>query len=261
MSPPLRPLWRPSSQPLRVAVFSSQGPGNLQAALDAAQSDPERMEVCLVVTDRLGIPSIRLAKDRGLPVISRDFGSATAHLTGPAKAAASDHLHEEILEEIRGLEERSRPIDLCVLAYRRILRGALYDYFRDRMINQHPADLTVLERDGSRRYTGIGGLGRSLKDGVSATRTSTILVTRQVDGGEILVQGAPVAVSCPGGAYDAVAHEEKQKRVSDWPALQQALHLIAHGRLSVGPPLWPDGCRSVYLNGRRLGYGGVQLEK
>lgn len=259
MTLPPRPLLPPLTQAMRVAVFSSQGPGNLQAALDAARSAPERIEVCLVVTDRLGIPSVKLAKDQGLAVISRDFGSTIAHLDGPERAAASDRLHDEILEEIRRFEERSHPIDLCVLAYRRIVRGALYDYFRDRMINQHPADLTVLELDGRRRYTGIGGLGRSLKDGVSATRTSTILVTQQVDGGEILVQGAPLAVSCPGGANYIVAHEKKQKRVSDWPALQLALNLIAHGRLSVGPPLWPDGCRSVYLDGRRLGYGGFQL--
>jgi folate-dependent phosphoribosylglycinamide formyltransferase PurN len=246
---------------MRVAVFSSHGPGNLQAALDAAGLAPDLIEVCLVVTDSTGIPSVRLAERLGLSVISREFGKATAHLKGTEVSAASDHLHDEILAEIQRFEERTRPIDLCVLAYRRIIRGALYDYFCDRMINQHPADLTVFDGRGSkRRYTGIGGLSRSLADGVSSTRTSTILVTRNVDGGEILVQGPPLAVSRRGGDFDVDAHEEEQKRVSDWPALKLALHLIAHGRLTVGPPFWSDGCRSVYLDGRRLAYGGLQLE-
>jgi folate-dependent phosphoribosylglycinamide formyltransferase PurN len=245
---------------MRVAVFSSHGPGNLQAALDAARLSPDSIEICLVVTDRTGIPSLELAESLGLPIIYREFGCATTGLKGPDRLAVNDCLHDEILEEIQRFETRTGPIDLCVLAYRRIIRGALFDYFQDRMINQHPADLTILNREGlNRRYTGIGGLARSLEDGVSATRTSTILVNKKVDCGEILVQGAPLQVNYRGRARDVDAHEKEQKRVSDWPALKLALYLIAQGRLSVGLPLWPDGCRSVYLDGRRLAYGGIQL--
>jgi len=246
--------------PMRVAIFSSMGPGNLKAALDAAKAMPDLIEIALLVTDRYGIPAIDLANASGIPIISLPFGERLAGLTGPAKEDATRHLHDEILTLIQGYERRIRRIDLCVLAYRRIIRGNLYEYFRDRMINQHPADLTVFENGSTRRkYIGISGLKKSIIDGNNYTRTSTILVNEEIDAGEILVQGPKVKVDFKLPTFGYSDHEQKQKMESDWPALKNALKLLAMGAFAFADTRWEDGCRKLLLYDQPLPYSGVQL--
>jgi len=252
-------IHNPTTGAMRIAVFSSGGPGNFQAALDCARANPSRLQVALLVTDRPQTASESVARELGIPVVTRDFPATLAGTEPLQRARRCDQLHEELLEEIQSFERQRTAIDLCVLAYRRLVRGPLLDRFRGRMINQHPADLTSFDvATRKRRYTGIGGLKLAISDGNPTTRTSTMLVDDGVDTGEILVQGPSVAVE-KGAKQNLDQHERKQKSLSDWPALSMALQLISTGRLSVGTTTWPDGCRRIYRDGVPLPYGGVQL--
>jgi folate-dependent phosphoribosylglycinamide formyltransferase PurN len=252
------PLYCHQQRTMRIAVFCSHGPGNFLAAVHAGHASEGRFEVCLLVTDRPGIPAIAAATAEGIRTVTYDFVSSLRGMTVEARRTTTDQLHDRMLGQILNYEEEAGSIDLCVLAYRRIIRGALFDYFRDRMVNQHPADLTVLESQaGPRRYTGILGLRRSIEDGAEFTRTSTILASSEMDRGEILVQGPEVWVD---RRVDLDCHEQKQKEKSDWPALSRCLTDIASGELRIGEEKWPDGCRQVFYGSVRLPYGGLQLK-
>lgn len=264
------PLISSGGQKLHVAVFTSGGPGNLSVVYAVADELPDLLEVSCVVTDRLGIPSIGLAHERNTAVIARDFGARC----GPRPPAQdieafcryqvlTEALHDEILNEMEVLEhERKIRIDFLVLAYRRIIQGHLLERFRDRVINQHPADLARLdESSGARLYAGISGAQRACRRGEQATRTSTILVNSGVDTGEILCQGpwVPWRGSCE-RASDLAAHELQQKRLSDWPSLNFALRGMVGGRFWVGEHRHTDGCRVIYLDGVELPYSGYSVE-
>jgi folate-dependent phosphoribosylglycinamide formyltransferase PurN len=249
-------LYGCQDRTMRVAVFSSRGPGNFLAAINAARASDGQFSVCLLVTDRPGIPAIAAADNERVPVIVGDFATALRGLDSDRRGTVANQLHDAILYRIRDYEASSGPIDLCVLAYRRIIRGSLFQYFRDRMINQHPADLTIREwPTGRRAYVGMQGLGLSIAAGAASTRTSTILVSSVVDGGEILVQGPQVPVE----STDVATHEQRQKESSDWPALKRCLIEIASGHLRISSTRWPDGCRQVFLGDSPLPYGGLQL--
>ena len=255
----IRALYEPRDNAMRIAVFSSWGPGNFSAAMSAAADSCAAMKVVLLVSDRLGTPSAELARGCGVSVIERDFADRLRKVGSSERGEASDRMHDEVLEAVQLFEHEHGMIDLAVLAYRRVIRGALFAHFCDRMINQHPADLTVLNDDGARRYIGISGLARSISDGVGATRTSTILVTEGVDEGEILGQGPWVPVDRSEGRADVDAHELLQKQRSDWPILTMLLQLICRGRLAVDDGYISAGHRNVYLDGRALPCGGVQM--
>jgi len=255
----IRPLYDPHHGQMRVAVFSSGWLGTFRAALDAAADNAAAMKVVLLVSDRLGTACSELARRKGMPVIERDFAAELGKLEGAARSEASDRMHDEMLGEIKDFEQEHGAIDLVVLTYNRIIRGAMFSHFRDCMINQHPADLTAVDDQGARRYTGFDGLARSIRDGVAATRTSTILVTEGVDEGEILGQGPWVPVNRSKGYVDVKVHELLQEQQSDWPILTTILQLICVGRLGLDDGDILPGCRQVYLDEQPLPCGGVQI--
>lgn len=257
-----QPIYVPTGRPMAVVVFASGGPGNFQAALDAADARPDLVRVPLLVTDRFGTASAAVARQRGIAILERDFEAFALQMPrdmlGREVSAA---FHNGILADIEVFEAREGiRLDLAVLAYRRILAGALLERFAGRAINQHPADLAWLE-GGKRAYMGIGGHARSLRAGHGRSRTSTILVRANVDSGEILCRGPWVPFEGSADSRsDVDAHEHLQKEKSDWPSLRLALTGIAQGRFGLFPSArHADGCHVVALDGLPLPYGGVAL--
>ena len=257
-------IHTPGERPMSIVFFTSSGGNNLQTALRVADECPAAMSVDAIVADRYTPEIASTAWRRGIPLVAYDFGA----LCGPvparnattARAAYErrrDELHTKILHDLYRVEEiNGFPFDLAVLAYRRIVRGPLYERFRDKMINQHPGDLTV-RTAGRRTLIGTDPVGLAQKLGHKATRTTTFLVNSGVDTGEILCQGPEVPFDDP--ASSCVAHEAKQKRLSDTPALVFALNAISAGRYAVGPDEAAGGLRRIYYDNCELPYGGVSL--
>jgi folate-dependent phosphoribosylglycinamide formyltransferase PurN len=166
-------------------------------------------------------------------------------------------------------------IDLIVLGgYMRIVGEPLLKAYPDKIINVHPADLSLLDfvvgleanwlmyeaaanlarhagtsvshdpalqrvLKASRHLIGEEAVYDTIKQGRYSTRSSVIMVDDGVDHGEILTQGAslrvPYEILVPGQEKEfAGKHQGIQKEVSDWPALTTALKLIAEGRLALG---------------------------
>lgn len=258
------PMFSPG-KPMDVVFFASGGPGNFRTALDMAEQHPDLLRVSLLICDRRGTPAATLAKSKGVQtlevdysVFAREFYDTSGTHGMPSVGVA---FHDMILSEIRTFEDaRGCELDFAVLAYRKIIRGALLERFADCAINQHPADLAV-RRNGSRVYVGTDGHARSLRDGLGGARTSTIIVRENVDCGEIVCQGpfTPFAGSVSSEA-DIYEHEIEQKSKSDWPSLRFALFAIATGRLGLSTVLTHrDGCRVVTLDGVPQPYEGVNV--
>jgi folate-dependent phosphoribosylglycinamide formyltransferase PurN len=140
------------------------------------------------------------------------------------------------------------------------------------IVNVHPGDLRVLDERGRRRYVGLGWIptAKAILHGDEAVRSTTHLVTAELDGGPIARVSRPVPVDLPlgvnpknilpegtslgevvrdlragGGRFGdslIVTHarmiQERLKEAGDWVELPWTLHrvaaLLAEGRLVVG---------------------------
>ncbi|MBJ8107558.1 MULTISPECIES: formyltransferase family protein [Bacillus cereus group] len=263
-------LYTPKKQPMSIAFFVSGGGGNLQAALDLSEKFPDKLSVDLVISDRLNIPAIQIANNRNIPVISKDFDRICGlssylqkgkHNINYQKNA--EHLHNEILEEIKQFEFlRGYKIDLAVLSYHRWIQGDLLHYFKDRMINQHPADLSVLDENFKRKYIGLNGVQAALLDKQSFTRTTTFLVKEGFDNGEILCMGPKVEFhETTINLKNIIAQEQVQKEKSDWPSLKFALYHISNGDFEICEnKKHHDSSRTIYFLEKELPYRGVPIE-
>lgn len=137
------------------------------------------------------------------------------------------------------------------------------EMYSDRIINVHPADLSILKEDGRRRYTGDHAVLDVVKDRRPSTKSTIHIVTEKLDCGEILVQkGMPIDYPDSIEDWKKFADEvqARQKKECDWPAYVAALQMIAEGRFAIGTePAPKTGLRPVFLDGIPLEYCGHQL--
>jgi folate-dependent phosphoribosylglycinamide formyltransferase PurN len=159
-----------------------------------------------------------------------------------------------VLERLRGYD-----IDLLVNAgYMSIMTPVLLVEYEGRMVNVHPADLSIM--DGARRkYIGIHVVRDAILSGDQSICSTTHVVREEVDGGEMLVISAPVPVQLDVPlerlAKDkklrkAVVsdHQTRLKEEGDWIILPMTVQMISEGRFAIGD----DG---VYLDGKPVPYG------
>ena len=257
---------------MRIVFFVSGGGGNLNCGIALQKQLPGKIEISLVIADRMNTKAEEIARQAGIPVVAYDFEQQAGVYKECRKTEAlyrqyqqqAELFHDRVLEDIIAHEAVHGRFDLAVLSYRRIIRGKLLNYFDGRMINQHPGDLTEMcSREGTKRLlTGYDPVLKALKYGKRNTRTSTIMVRDGIDTGEILARGPEVAFDEPAPTrQNADLHELKQKEQSDWPVLRFVLEGIAAGRFSISEkPFFNDGCRQVLYDSVVLPYGGFDMK-
>ena len=172
-----------------------------------------------------------------------------------------------ILGKLLEFESQLCQLDLIVLGgYMRLLSEPLLSAYKDKIINVHPADLSVLA-GGKRKYVGAHAVADALRAGEPSTRSSVILVDGGVDHGEILTQGPEVALDTEkftALGFDEYVqwHQQQQKEQSDWPALAAAFSFISEGRLAVGKEkFFHQEWRRIYLDGQSLSYQGFRIHE
>jgi len=169
-----------------------------------------------------------------------------------------------LLDAIQRFErEKGFVFDFALLAgYMRLFRGPLLRRFNNRAVNMHPATLDELTNEGLRKYAGENAVYDALTAGEVKTRSSVILVDPETDAGAILTSGpwAYYNGKRPVTRQFADAHQEEQKRISDWPAERFTLRAIANGDFALSTRKFHfDGNPVVLYKGEEMPYGGFDL--
>ncbi|MBU1201336.1 MAG: hypothetical protein KJ583_00640 [Nanoarchaeota archaeon] len=233
------------------------------------------MKPSLIFSDRPEAELLTLEELAGVPKIVLDGFKACGSWK---KAVGKPEVEKEykkksfdynfqILQVFKEFEDTEGiSIDLIVLGgYMRLLGSPILNAYKDKIINVHPADLSILSEKHKRLYIGEDAVKDAILAGKNNTRSSVIIVDEKTDHGEILVQGPslenyrflhkPMTLE-----QYSLEHQQAQKEVSDWPALTTALDMIADSRLALGKnKYFFNEWRRVYLDGKPLGYQGYQL--
>ncbi|MDM8085104.1 formyltransferase family protein [Cellulomonas cellasea] len=236
---------------------------NLRTLLDMARRAPDMVDVPLVVAHGPHAPAVEVARSAGVETWVGDYDEKCGRRSEAAAAgriadyeARAREWHDRLDERIEAWERVNGRIDLVVLAYHRLIQGNLLARYRHRMVNVHPADLTVLTPDNRRMYVGTNPVAQALADGRRATRTSCFFVTEGIDTGPIICMGPQTPVCAD---ETAKSQELRQKAMSDRPALRWAVERLAEGRISVSTRTHRDGSHAVMLDGQELQFGGQSL--
>lgn len=191
--------------PLRLGVLISGSGANLQALIDAIESNRlPGVEIALVVSNKAGAQGLQRALKHNIPTIflpwsRRNIGT---QFTAPGESRivgmqgiASKGGMVESEAQLTALLHLFR-IDLIVLAgWMRILSAAFLEQFPQRIINIHPALLpndgigsTYLTSNGTQIpvFRGLHAVKQALDAGVKVTGSCVHYVTPEVDAGPVL---------------------------------------------------------------------------
>lgn len=223
-----------------VAVFFSGGASGLRYLIESDPGYGDEYDVVCAFTDNPQATGAGFVRDKGIPLLHNDI----------------EEFYEERDADIRDLDVRSEfdretleliephDPDLIVLSgYMRILTDPVVEEYP--IINVHPADLRKEDEDGERIYTGFDPVYDAVVAGQPYTRSSTHLVTSDVDDGPLIAVSRPFKVHrelvdplVERDALESVrdysdSHQEWMKWQGDGPALAKSLELVSDGRVDL----------------------------
>ena len=151
-----------------IAVLVSGAGTNLQAIIDASQSDDFGAEVVVVVSDRPGAGALERAAVAGIATGIVDW------------AEYPDR--EKFTEAVCDIAAKHGAGALVLAGFMRILSRVAMQRFPDRIVNIHPALLPA--------FPGVHAVPQALAHGVKVTGVTVHLVDEKVDHGPIIYQRA-----------------------------------------------------------------------
>jgi len=261
---PPQPIFDPraAGRPMRVAGFMSGSGTNLIRLLELqgrlkAEQGQSPFEVVFIFSDRSDgrCRGEAIALEAGVPYFSHDV-RRFHQLRGLKRSVASPD----------GLEARRRfdqvaarlvaafEVDLIAL-------GGYMSYLTlGPCVNVHPADLSLLDESGRRRFVGDRAVLDAIAAGRTELRSSTILTDQGVDTGPLLMVSEPLAVDLPAPLEElksqperlgrlADEHQDRLKEAGDWRIFPQTVRYIAEGRFGL------DQAGRVYFDGRPIPEG------
>ena len=229
--------------PLRVAVLCSHRAPGLVHVLTRDRNRGRLYDIACCLTSEAGFAEeVRVAR-RGIPILSHPIQTFYASAGRPL----------EDLEARRDYDARTvrklapyRPDVVLLSSYLYVLTQPMLDAFPGRIVNIHHADLLARRPDGGPRYPGLRAVQDAMLAGETETRATAHLVTRELDGGPVLLRSWPFPV--PEAARWAIARQasdvlralafaqtEWMLRSAWGPMIVRSLQMMAHG--AAEPPL------------------------
>jgi folate-dependent phosphoribosylglycinamide formyltransferase PurN len=260
----LKPIFDPQEmgRPMRVAGFMSGSGTNIKRLVEREHSmkrdrKASPFEVIFIFSDRSDgqCAGEKIAFENGLPYFSYDirtfhqkrFLRRTARTPEGLSARRNyDRIPETLV----------KAFDIDVIA----LGGYMSYTTLGCCINVHPADLSILTPDGTRKFVGDHAVYDAVLAGEKTLRASTLWTDEGVDSGPLLMVSKPIPVLLPEPLEVLIKdekrllkvvdeHQERLKEGGDWQIFPRTIEMIATGRFAL------DEEKNVYVDGEPLPAG------
>jgi len=194
---------------IRVGVLISGRGSNLKALIDACADRDFPARIAVVISNKADVGGLAIAGAAAIPT------TIIRHGDFPDRAAFERALTKAL---------DAAGVDLvCLAGFMRVLTPVFVDHWQGRVLNVHPSLLP--------KYPGLDTHARAIAAGDREAGCTVHLVTREVDGGPIIVQKrVPIL---PADTPDSLA---ARVLAAEHIAYPQALREVAARRLTAWPP-------------------------
>ncbi len=186
----------------RLGVLISGRGSNLQALIDAIADGRLDASIAVVISNREDAAGLERARKAGIETVS---------LSHRAFATRDDY------DRALANELQARNVGLvCLAGFMRLVGAPLIDAFPNRILNIHPSLLPA--------FPGLDAQRQAVEHGVKVSGVTVHLVTRELDGGPIVVQRAVPVI--PGDTADSLAARILEEEHRAYP---EAVQMILDG--------------------------------
>lgn len=220
MNKNLRPIYEPrSDRKMRIVVLFSGGASAVPFMVGGSGHEI----VGAISTDK-NASGMKLEK-LGIPVEVVDIHDFYGD--NPVKdMKVREAYDEKLLSTID--KKKWEPDIIACSGYMYILTKKFLRRFQNKVLNVHPADLSITEK-GKRKYTGSHAVEDQMKAGEKVTRSTIHIMDEMADHGSILFvsEGLPVENRTP---------KEQQaimKEKCDGPAYRETLNMLSNGMFAI----------------------------
>ena len=154
--------------PRSIGVLISGRGSNLQALIDAIAEGRLDARIAVVISNRASAPGLQRAEAAGIETVVIDHRAF----------ASRDDFDRAVARELQARGVRV----VCLAGFMRLVGAPLLEAFRDAILNIHPSLLPA--------FPGVDAQRQALEYGVKVTGATVHLVTRELDGGPIVIQAA-----------------------------------------------------------------------
>ena len=148
-------------------LISGRG-SNLQALIDAIEDRQLHARIAIVISNKPGAPGLLRAEKAGIETLVLEHRAASSR----------DAYDRQLAQELRARGVRL----VCLAGFMRLIGAPLLDAYPDAILNVHPSLLPA--------FPGVDAQRQALAHGVKVTGATVHLVTRELDGGPIVLQAA-----------------------------------------------------------------------
>ncbi len=189
---------------MNIVAFGSGSCTTIEAILQYQKTRGDcGFKIAALVTDNAGSKSHEIAAREGIPLVHNDLKQFMQEkgLDFERKKdrhdlemrIAFDKRTKERLLECAG-QNKFRIDLICLAGYMLKLQPPITDSFAEKIINSHPANLTIADQEGKRKYTGADAVFDTILAGETETHTSIHIARKEIDAGEILVTSRPLPI-------------------------------------------------------------------
>ena len=220
----LKQLYKPGNDKMKVAAFMSGAGSNLRRILEA-QGNFEVVMIFSDTADESKCNAKKIAEEFGISYYCNDIRE---YYGSRGYSDRKDmNIRREYDKETAKLLEKHK-VDVVVLCgYMSVVSGKICDRYMT--LNVHPADLRILDSDGRRLYAGCMGAGcvrKVIENKGTGMRSSTHIVTTELDGGPVLMVSDAVVID----SNDEHALLDRLKEQGDWKVYPETVKRLAEGR-------------------------------
>ncbi|MFO1190400.1 MAG: phosphoribosylglycinamide formyltransferase [Alphaproteobacteria bacterium] len=190
---------------LRVGVLISGRGSNMVALAEACAAPDSPARIVVVLSNKADAAGLDFARQAGIPTVVIRHGDYPDR--GSFERALTAALEDAGVELV------------CLAGFMRVLTPVFVDHWQGRTLNVHPSLLP--------KYPGLDTHARAIAAGDPEAGCTIHIVTREVDGGPIVVQErVPIL---PGDTPDTLA---ARVLAAEHRAYPLALFKVARGRLA-----------------------------
>lgn len=152
----------------RIAVLISGRGSNLQALIDAIAEGRLDAQIAVVISNRAQAQGLERARAAGIETLVLD------HRGFPTRDVYDAQLARELTQRNIRL--------VCLAGFMRLIGAPLLEAFPEAILNIHPSLLPA--------FPGVNAQQQAIDHGVKVSGVTVHLVTRELDGGPIILQSA-----------------------------------------------------------------------